>query len=441
MRCLAATFALLLTSAAAMPATQTVVRDVTVIGGSSGKPVAHATIVIEGSKIREIRTDSKPYKPSAGTRVLHFEGKFVMPGLISAHSHLGLVDGTTSKPENYNRANIERQLKLYERYGVTTVTSLGLNRDLIYDLRAEQRAGKLGGATILTAGRGLGVPGGVPGMNVAADQLYRPKTPDEARQDVREMAAHHPDILKIWIDDNLGKSPRPNFDIEKAVIDEAHKYGLKVAAHIFYLADAKKIVSDGVDVLAHSVRDKPVDDELITLMKEHHTAYIPTLQLEEAFFIYADKPDWIRSPFFLNAMQPSVREMLLSSSYAAKVQNDPTTVLHRQFLATAEQNLKRISDAGVTIGFGTDSGAMPTRVAGFAEHRELQLMVEAGLTSAQAIHSATAGNAAILGLKNTGTLAPGKDADLLVLDSDPLESIQNTERIAAVLHEGKLVKR
>jgi imidazolonepropionase-like amidohydrolase len=175
-------------------------------------------------------------------------------------------------------------------------------------------------------------------------------------------------------------------------------------------------------------------------MKEHHTAYIPTLQLEEAFFIYADKPDWIRSPFFLNALQPSVREMLLSSSYAAKVQNDPATVLHRQFLATAEQNLKKVSEAGVIIGFGTDSGAMPTRVAGFAEHRELQLMVEAGLTPAQAIRAATAGNAAILGL-NTGTLAPGKNADLLVLDGDPLENIQNTEKIAAVLHEGKLVKR
>jgi imidazolonepropionase-like amidohydrolase len=397
--------------------------------------------VIEGSKIREVRTGSKPYKAGAGATVLHFEGKFVMPGLISAHSHLGIVDGTSSKPENYNPANIERQLRLYERYGVTTVTSLGLNRDLLYNLRTDQRAGKLGGATILTAGRGLGVPGGVPGMNVAADQLYRPKTPDEAREDVREMATHHPDILKIWVDDNLGKSPRPNFDVEKAVIDEAHKHGLKVAAHIFYLADAKKIVSDGVDILAHSVRDKPVDDELAGLMKEHHTAYIPTLQLEEAFFIYADKPDWIQSPFFLNALQPSVREMLLSSGYAAKVQSDPSTVLHRQFLTNAEQNLKKLSDAGVAIGFGTDSGAMPARVAGFAEHRELQLMVEAGLTPAQALHSATAGNAAILGLKNAGTLAAGKDADLLVLDGDPLENIKNTEKIIAVVHKGRPVKR
>jgi imidazolonepropionase-like amidohydrolase len=423
----------------ARSAAVTVIPDVTVIDGTGGVPVQHATVVIEGSKIREIRTS--PYKPQRGERVLHFEGKFAMPGLIGAHSHLGLVDGTTTRPENYSRANIERQLKQYEEYGVTTVMSLGVNNDLLYQLRDEQRAGKLGGAAILTAGRGIGVPAGVPGLNVASDQIYRPKTPGDARQAVREMAAHRPDIIKTWVDDNLHKLPRPNFEVEAAVIDEAHKQGLKVAAHVFYLADAKKLVADGVDVLAHSVRDKPVDDEFIRLVKQHGTVYIPTLQLEEAFFIYPDKPDWIKSPFFLDALQPSVREMLLSPEFAAKVQSDPATIEHRQFLATAEQNLKKLADAGVTIGFGTDSGAMPTRVAGFAEHRELQLMVEAGISPARAIHSATAVNAGFLSIQQTGTLGAGKQADLLVLDGNPLSAIENTEKIAAVIHNGGVVSR
>jgi imidazolonepropionase-like amidohydrolase len=420
--------------------TITILPDVTVIDGLGGNPKTHATVIIDGSNIREIVTSPQPYKPPRGARVLHVEGKVVMPGLISAHSHLGLVDGVTSKPENYNEANIERQLKQYQQYGVTTVMSLGLNKDLLYQLRAEQRAGKLGGATILTAGRGIGVPGGVPPLNVGPDQVYRPKTPEEARQDVREMAAHHPDIIKTWVDDNLGKLPKPNFEVEAAVIDEAHKHGLKVAAHVFYLADAEKLVADGVDVLAHSVRDKPVDDKFIRLMKERHTAYIPTLQLEEAFFIYADKPDWIKSPFFLDALQPSLRDMLLSPDFAAKIQSDPATVLHRQFLQTAEQNLKKLAEAGVTIGFGTDSGAMPTRIAGFAEHRELQLMVESGLSAEQALDCATAGNAAILGLTNTGTIAAGRTADLLVLDGDPISNIQNADKIAAVFQAGEEVK-
>lgn len=425
--------------AAGLQAAVTIVPSVNVIAGDGSGEAKNVTIVIDGAKIRELRTGAQAAKPRRGERVLHFEGKTVIPGLISAHSHVGLVDGTTTKPENYNRQNIERQLKQYERYGVTTVVSLGLNQDLVYQLRDEQRNGKMGGATLLTAGRGLGVPGGVPGLNVAKDQVYRPKTPDEARSDVREMAAHHPDIIKIWVDDNMGKSPKPNMAVEAAVIDEAHKHGLHVAAHIFYLSDAKKLVADGVDVLAHSIRDKPVDDELIRLMKEHHTFYIPTLQLEEAFFIYADKPDWIKAPFFLDALQPETRELLLSPGFAAKVQSDPATVEHRQFLATAEHNVKALFDSGVPIGFGTDSGAMLTRVPGFAEHRELQLMVEAGLSPMEALRSATSRNAGMLGLQ-TGTLAAGKQADLLVLDDDPLNEIADTQKIAAVIHNGVVVR-
>jgi imidazolonepropionase-like amidohydrolase len=414
----------------------TVVPDVNLFNGSGNSETRHVTIVIDGQKIREIRTSAKQVKREPGQRVLHFEGKTVIPGLINAHGHLGIVDGTTSKPENYTAQNIQRQLTLYERYGVTTMMSLGLNTDLIFTLRDDQRKGKLGGATILTAGRGIGVVAGFPPLNVGTNQIYRSKTPDEARAAVREMASHHPDLIKVWVDDGLGKFPKPNFDVEAAVIDEAHKHSLRVAAHVFYLADAKKLVTDGVDVLAHSVRDKPVDEEFIQLMTSHHVAYIPTLQLEEAFFIYADRPDWITQPFFLNALQPQARELLTSPAFAAKIQSDPATVQHRQFLATAEQNLKKLEDAHVTIGFGTDSGAAPTRVAGFAEHRELQLMVEAGLTPAQAIASATSVNASILGNTQTGTLSAGKEADLVILDGDPLNDIANTQKIVAVIHKG-----
>jgi imidazolonepropionase-like amidohydrolase len=121
------------------------------------------------------------------------------------------------------------------------------------------------------------------------------------------------------------------------------------------------------------------------------------------------------------------------------VQSDPATVEHRQFLATAEHNVKALFDAGVPIGFGTDSGAMLTRVPGFAEHRELQLMVEAGLSPMEALRSATSRNAGMLGLQ-TGTLAAGKQADLLVLDDDPLNEIANTQKIAAVVHKGVVVR-
>jgi hypothetical protein len=201
------------------------------------------------------------------------------------------------------------------------------------------------------------------------------------------------------------------------------------------------LLRDGVDILAHSVRDKEVDSEFIQLMKRRRAYYIPTLDLEEAFFIYADQPQWLRSPFFVRGLQPSVKEMLLSPAYVARLKADPATEKHRQFLKTAEHNVKAVLDAGIPVGFGTDSGAMPTRIQGFAEHRELQLLVDAGFTPLQALHSATGVNAKMLEINSkTGTIEAGKSADLIVLDADPISDINNTGKILAIFHNGLQVK-
>ncbi|MGH9613425.1 MAG: amidohydrolase family protein, partial [Bryobacteraceae bacterium] len=254
---------------------------------------------------------------------------------------------------------------------------------------------------------------------------------------VREMAARHPNFVKIWVDDNLGKVPKMKPEVYRAAIDEAHKHHLKVAAHVYYLDDAKRLVRDGVDVLAHSVRDKPVDDELIQLMKQHGTYYIPTLQLEEAFFIYADKTPWMKTAFFQDALNPDLRAQFDSPEWVEKIERDKTTAIHRAALAQAKRNVKLLADAGLPIAFGTDSGAFPVRIQGFAEHRELYLMTSSGLSPLDVIHSATGVNARMLGISaSTGTLEAGKNADLLILNGDPEKAIQNTTRLAAVWHRG-----
>jgi imidazolonepropionase-like amidohydrolase len=391
-----------------------VLQDITLIDGTGHPPVAHATVVIRDGRIV---TAASP-----NARIIRLSGKTVMPALINAHGHLGLTQGPSSGPQVYSAANIERQLIQYQRYGVTRMLSLGLNHDLVYDLRKSEPSG----ATIMTADRGFGAFHGVP-PSTMSDIVYRPRTPDEARQEVRETASRKPDFIKLWLDDSLGTQPKMPPVIYGAIIDEAHRQGLKVAAHVFYLDDAKQLVRDGVDVLAHSVRDKPVDDEFIGLMKHHGTFYIPTLQLEEAFFIYSEKPPWMDSAFFRLGVTPDLGAFLVRQA----------NTQHRQFLATAEQNLKRLADAGISIAFGTDSGATPTRIQGFAEHRELYLMVSSGLTPLQAIHSATAVNARMLGVaERTGTIEQGKDADLLVLDGDPSADISATTHIAAVFQRG-----
>ena len=354
-----------------------------------------------------------------------------MPGLIAGHAHLGLTG-------SYTIENIQSQLSQYERYGVTTLISLGMNKDVVYQIRSKQQKG----STILTADRGIGTPGGVPAMKVGSDQLYRPASPEEARKDVDQMAARHPNLIKIWVDDSFHTLPEPNPTIYAAAIDEAHKQHLRVAAHVFYLADAKRLIADGVDILAHSIRDQEVDDAFVQTLKQKHVYYIPTLQLEESFFVYANHPVWMNAPFFQNAIDPSLSQMLNSDAYKQKIKQDKTTLLHQAALKTAMVNLKKLNDGGVAVAFGTDSGANPFRIAGWAEHRELQLMVEAGLKPIQAIHCATAVNAEMLQLTGTtGTISEGEAADLLVLDGDPSTDILNTERIAMVFHNGREVKR
>lgn len=361
-----------------------------------------------------------------------------MPGLINAHGHLGVVVGTKTSPDNFNAATVTDQLNHYARYGVTSVIALGLSRDLIYDLRGDQKSlhALPNGATIFTAGRGIGVPGGAPPMNVGADQVYCPTTPDEARAAVRDTAAHHPDIIKIWVDDIGGTMPKMKPEIYRAVIDEAHKNNLRVAAHVYYLADAKALVDAGVNVLAHSVRDALVDSALINAMKSHSIAYIPTLELDESFFLYADRPALIQDPFVAAALSLEVRDMISKPEWREKVGRDPKTRKDRQAFSTALRNLKAMRDAGVTIAMGTDSGATPLRIQGFAEHLELALMVEAGLNPMQALVAATKGSAAIAGDPDIGILKPGSVADLIVLGANPLDDIRNTRKISAVWHNG-----
>ena len=318
--------------------------------------------------------------------------------------------------------------------------SLGMNNDMLYKLRSEQEKGKLQGSTILTADRGMGVPGGVPAVGLKEDPVYRPANPEDARQDVREMAKRNPDLVKVWVDDNLHKLPAPNPGVYRAAIDEAHKQHLRVAAHVYYLSDAQKLLAAHIDILAHSIRDQAVDDKTVQLMISQGVYYIPTLQLEDAFFIYADHPKWMNTPFFESALNPDLKAMLTSKAYKDKIDNDATTDVHRAALEMAMKNLSTLFDAGVKVGFGTDSGANPYRIQGFAEHRELELMVQTGMTPVQAIRAATGLNAQLLGIaKTTGTIEVGKQADLLVLDADPTDSIRNTREIRMIFHEGREV--
>jgi imidazolonepropionase-like amidohydrolase len=409
------------------------------IDGAGHAPMENAVLVIQGDKVSAVGpADSVKYPDDA--QVIDCHGQTIIPGLISDHSHIGLVDGTSVKPENYNRANILRQLRQYEAYGVTTIMALGLNGDLFYELRDEQHAGKSRGADIFGAVRGIGAPMGAPPatlLPVGKDQLYRPETSEEAKADVREIVAHHPDLIKIWVDDLLGTAPKMKPEIYQTVIEEAHRAGIRVASHIFYLEDAKAVLRAGVDIIAHGVRDQPVDTEFTDEMRARSAWYIPTIDLDECSYIFAEQPAWTKESFFQTALQPALRDQLNDPAYLQKTRTNPRIPIFKKAVATSKANLKTLYDAGIKVAFGTDSGAQPVRIPGFAEHRELQLLVESGLSPLQALECATSSAAALIGLTDRGVLAPGKLADFVILTANPLDDISNTEKIAAVWHWGK----
>jgi imidazolonepropionase-like amidohydrolase len=429
---------LALAAAPDQPAGLTALTHVRVIDGTGGTPLEDATVVIEGNHILAIRPGTAAVP--AGAKVLDLHGDTVIPGLINAHGHLALIADGQNSATAYTAENVLAELRQYESYGVTSMLSLGLNRDLLYQIREQQRQGTLDGATVFTADRGMGVPDAAPGLPAASDQIYRPATPQEARAAVDAMAARHADIVKVWVDSVSGTKPAMSPEIYRAVIEEAHKRHLHVAAHVYYLADAKSLVNAGVDVLAHSVRDKPMDQELIAAMKRRGVWYIPTFTVDESFYIYAQHPGFMQLDFFKDALPPAVLTMLTSDAYSQKVNQDPKTEQHKADFAMDGVNMKAAYDAGIRVGFGTDSGAYATRIPGFSEHRELEDMVQAGLTPMQAIVCATKNNAALLGIDAArGTLRPGKRADLIVLAANPLDDITNTRSIVTIFHDGRTV--
>jgi len=412
-----------------------VVRGVRLIDGTGRPPIENAALVIEGGRIRSVG-ESGAVRVPKGAKEIDLRGKTLMPALIDLHTHLGLTrNGLEAAPGSYTTENIRAQLERLLAYGVGTVVCLGTDEDLIYELRDEQRAGKLPGARFLTAGRGFGVVGGFP-PGMGAGDRYRPKTPEEARAQVRELARHHPDFVKMWVDDDFGRLPKMRPEVYRAIIAEAHRHKLRAVAHVFYLADAKALLDAGVDALGHSIRDLPVDRELIDALKARGVIYIPTLVRDESTFAYAQGPEWLGDGFFQAGLAPTVMATLESPQFKERFSANPDLARYRAALEMGKRNLKTLLDAGVRIGFGTDAGP-PLRFQGYFEHRELQLMVESGLSPLQAIVCATRHAGEFLGrASRLGTLAPGQLADFLVLDVNPLEDIRNTEKLSAVWQAG-----
>ena len=412
----------------------TAIEGATVFDGTGAEPVENAVLLIQGETVTAVGKSGEVQIPEGAVRV-DASGKFIIPGLINAHGHVGSATGLSSSPASYSEENIAAQLERYLTYGVTAMLSLGSDRPLMYELQARQQKGNLPGARVYTAGRGLGLKGGYGPSGVFREV----ETPADVLPHMEELAAEKPDATKIWVDDSFGTLPKMNPEIYRAFVRAAKEKGLKSFAHVYYLEDSRGLVEAGLDVLAHSIRDQEVDDAFVALARERGVCQLPTLSREFSTFIYADRPAFLDDPFFTKYEDPSVVQTLKSDEYVQQAQADANLSRYRANLEMAQKNLKKLHEGGVKIGFATDTGP-PGRIQGFFEHVELELMVEAGLTPAEALKAATSASAECLGDENLGALAPGRQADFIVLDADPIEDIKNTRRITSVWQRGVRVR-
>jgi imidazolonepropionase-like amidohydrolase len=383
------------------------------IDGTGRDQVAPATVVVSDGRITSAGAQSAVQIPAGASRI-DLSGKTIMPGMINSHGHVDALQTATTPV----RDQLLTQLRMYARYGVTTVFSLGDDGVETVRLRDEQETRPVDRARIYPAG-----------PNVTA------KTAEEGRQLVDRVAGMRVSIIKTRVD-GLDNSPtRMPPDVYTAIIDQAHKRGLRVAAHFYYLKDARGLLDAGVDIMAHSVRDQEIDQTLIADMRQRGVGYIPTLAREVSVFVYETTPPFFKDPFFLRGRSlygeqvtrlsdPAMQEKLRRSEEAKTI---------KQALVRASSNLKKLLDAGVPIAMGTDTGAnLIGRWQGYFEHTELELMVRAGLTPMQALVAATGAAARVMKLDQLGTIEPGKLADLLVLNADPLADIRNTQKIDSV---------
>src|SRR5262245_19363462 len=402
---IAATVSLVALAHLALPAhAQAPAGGVTAFEGArlivgDGSTIDSGTLVVDGARIAAAGKAGDVQVPSGATRV-NLAGKTVMPMVVDTHVHL--------RPTS---DGIVRDLRRRAYFGVSAALSMGMDKYEVLDIRAQPIAGA---ARFFSAGRGITMP--EPGRLTAPHWIT---TEEEGRKAIRELAEQKVDIVKIWVDTRDGKYKKLTPEIYGAIIDEAHKNGLRVTAHIFEMEDAKGLMRAGIDAFAHGVRDRDIDDEVVVMFKAR-----PTLVLTPNLPERGVKAD-------MSWLKPHLPAAEFDKLEAANTDKPR----EQAFYGIQARNLAKLNAAGVRITMGTD-GNRP-----WGPHEEMEDMVVAGMTPMQVLVAATRNSAELLRLADTGTLQGGKSADFIVLDANPVDDIKNTRRISAVYLRGATVDR
>ncbi len=429
-----------------------VIRGATLFDGTAGEPIADATVVIRGERIAAVGRGDDIEAPK-DSETIRLSGLTLLPGLVDLHAHILCgAPGGGSEPFEVAEAGWPAKLAGFLLAGVTSVRDLGDFPDDVFRVRDDERAGRLLAPRLFVVGPIFTAPGGHPNamtvtIQVSADKVeslaLRVTDAQAARQKVRDLKRRSADAIKIVYSGGpaLGGLPKLDDACLAAIIDESHKSKLRVVVHTDTLEDAKAALRAGADGLEHGV-DLPgasVDDELLELLRERGAFYVPTLAVQEAFTRPFEVTPLLDFPEFRRATpHASLALLRTGKGKFAALKDSPLVVkaLHAR-LSSAMANFGRVAATGERVRMGTDSGNYMT-FFGPSAHRELEQMVEAGLTPAAALRAATRDAAIHLGRdSDLGTVEPGKLADLVAVQGNPVRDISAIRNVVFVMKGGR----
>jgi imidazolonepropionase-like amidohydrolase len=411
-----------------------------IITGDGSEVIEDGAILVEDGFIAYVGPSAGASAGSDTVRV-DLTGKTIMPTIVNPHGHIGYLKNGATDSSNFSRENVLDHLRRLSYYGISVFQSLGTDRDDVeLSIRNQQRDGTLVDpelALLFSASSGLAAPtpgGDNGGAFFAPDAIREASTPEEAREVVRQIAAKSPDVIKFWVDSRDGSKEKFEPAVYSAIIDEAHSLGLRTIAHIYELEDAKGVVAAGADGTAHMVRNPGPDKELLDMLVANDVFVFTSMSIQRGI---PEGPAWLDDPSLLETVKPehtaAVRAMMAQVPEAMR----PQLQAGYEIL---ESGLRSYVDAGVRVLLSADSGVLHQFI-GFAEHRELESMVDAGMPALAAITASTLLPAEMLGLDDRGSIEVGKRADLLVLDANPLDAIANTRKIHSVIIAGTTLDR
>jgi imidazolonepropionase-like amidohydrolase len=431
----------------------TAVTGGTLVRTDGRGPLEDSVILIRDGRIVRVGQSQQVRIPK-GAEVVDARGKWIIPGLIDAHIHFHQSGGLYTRPDVIDlrrivpygeevkkiRSNIRDTFARYLACGITSVIDVGGPfwnfevRDLSRKTEAAPRV-EITGPLLSTYEPPVLSRGPDP-------QIVKISSPKEGRRLVRRQAARNPDFIKIWFIVRRGETPETFLPVVRAVIDESHRHHLRVIVHATELETARAAVRAGADILAHSVEDREVDGNFIRLLKKRNVPLVTTLAVTGGYRrTFSQQQDF--SPAEMRWANPYIMSTLFDLRH---IPSDEIPRRVRDLLRNPKpvppptvqmKNLKKLQEAGVTIAVGTDAGNIGT-LPGPSIFRELNLMVEAGLSPAQVLAAATIGGAKVMGReKELGRLEEGMLADMVILNSDPLADIRNTSDINLVIKKGK----